>query len=510
MNRNKMIALNGVVVTFTTILNAILGMVEVSLFLKYYGSIVNGLIQTGNQVLNYVVLIEAGLGAAFLYKMYKPIAENDYDVLSGLYVGFRKSMSRVVNIMLWAAIMLSAIYPLFIKSSNLGYLNMLSIFILLSLKVILPYKVTMVPKYMLIVREQKYKAEFISGISRAVTYLVEILLLIAASYFKIKLPIQILLLCTVAISLLTGVWFEFSMRKLYGDSIDKTVKPNITPNKMSKDIFIHNISRMVFSSTDNIIISMLGTLDAVTVYSSYNMIVGQVTELAQKFMDGATASMGIKIAKHDDNSYDVYREMISGSLWLGGIICTVFAIMMNDFVVFWIGSQYCVNIFDLILFSMVLYCGIILPCIQVARNACGLYKESKNFTALQAIVNLVITIALVPRFGITGALIGTVIARIAITIPCNYYLVNKMVFPARNPRWFELLMSYVWLISLSVLGIKLMTIIPDFRLPSVLVFLLRTVIVTVIASVIYTTYYWLLNTGFREFVRRIKGMLIRR
>ena len=40
---------------------------------------------------------------------------------------------------------------------------MLTIFILLSLKVILPYKVTMVPKYMLVVKEKKYKAEFISG-----------------------------------------------------------------------------------------------------------------------------------------------------------------------------------------------------------------------------------------------------------------------------------------------------------------------------------------------------------
>lgn len=510
MNRNKMIVLNGLIVTFTTILNAILGMVEVSLFLKYYGSTVNGLIQTGNQVLNYVALIEAGLGAAFLYRMYKPIADRDYRTLSGLYVGFRKSMSHVVNIMLLVAILVSVIYPFFIKSSNLGYLNMLSIFVLLSLKVILPYKVTMVPKYMLVVKEQKYKAEFISGISRAGTYLTEIIFLIVASYLKVDMPIQLLLLCTIAISLLTGIWFEFSMRRLYGNSIDSNAEPNITPNKMSKDILIHNISRMVFSSTDNIVISTLGTLEAVTVYSSYNMIVGQVTELAQKFMDGATASMGIKIAHHDDNSYDVYREMISGSLWLGGILCTVFAIMMNDFIELWIGSQYCVSNFNLILFAMVLYCGIILPCVQVARNACGLYKESRNFTALQAAVNLVITIALVPKFGITGALIGTVIARITITIPCNYRLVDKMVFAGKKSRWIELIMGYVGLIVLSILGMQLVGMIPDFGLPKIVGFLMKTALSTVCAVIIYTAYYWLINTGFREFIRRIKGMFIRK
>lgn len=509
MNRNKMIVLNGVIVTFTTLLNAILGMVEVSLFLKYYGSTVNGLIQTGNQVLNYVALIEAGLSAAFLYKMYKPMADNDYRSLSGLYVGFRKSMSHVVNMMLLVSIIVSGIYPLLIKSSNLGYFNMLSIFILLSFKVILPYKVTMVPKYMIVLKEQKYKAEFISGFSRAGTYMAEILLLVIASRLKFDMPIQLLLLCTVGISLLTGIWFEFSMRKLYGNSINNNAEPNITPNKMSKDILVHNISRMVFSSTDNIIISTLGTLDAVTIYSSYNMIVGQVTELAQKFMDGATASMGIKIAHHDDNSYNVYREMISGSLWLGGILCTVFAIMINDFIDLWIGSQYCVSEFNTLLFAMVLYCGIILPCVQVARNACGLYKESRNFTVLQAALNLGITIALVPNLGITGALLGTVIARIAITIPCNYYLVDKMVFTGRKSRWIELIFGYMWLIVLSLLGIQITGMIPHFGLPRIAVFLIKTVLSTIGAVLLYTVYYWVINSGFREFIRRIKGMFIR-
>ena len=66
MNRNRMVVLNGIIVSSTTILCAVLGMVEVSLFIKCYGADINGLIQTGNQVLNYIVLIEAGLSAAFL------------------------------------------------------------------------------------------------------------------------------------------------------------------------------------------------------------------------------------------------------------------------------------------------------------------------------------------------------------------------------------------------------------------------------------------------------------
>ena len=490
MNRNKIIIFNGIIVAF-----------------KYFGSTVNGLIQTGNQVLNYVSLIEAGLSAAFLYKMYRPIADGNNAQLSSLYTGFRKSMSSTVNKMLLVSLLVSAIYPLFIRNNSLTYPYMLTIFILLSLKVILPYKVTMVPKYMLVVKEKKYKAEFISGISRAITSVATISLMIFNSIFNIDMSIQILLISGILISLLTGFWFEKEMNKIFRNILDKKAQPDITPNRMSKDILVHNISRMVFSSTDNIIIATLGTLEAVTIYSSYNMVVGQVTELAQKFMDGATASMGIKIAKRDTNSYYIYREMISASLWLGGIICSVFIIMMNDFVALWIGEEYCVSLFDLILFALVLYCGIILPCVQVTRNASGLYKESKNFTAFQAIINLVITLLMVPKFGITGALIGTVFSRLTITIPCNCKLVDKKVFPGHKSRWIEVIIGYVIMIGVSILGLYIVSKIPSLELHAVIQFIFKTIVVCTMVVIFYTTYYWAINTGFREFIGRILGMI---
>ena len=510
MNRNRMVVLNGIIVATTTILNAVLGMIEVSLFIKCYGSEINGLIQTGNQVLNYVVLIESGLSAAFLFKMYKPIADDDNKLLSEYYVGFRTSMGRVVNIMLCVAVASSAIYPFFIRKSTIPYLRMLAIFILLSLKVILPYRITIVPKYMIIAKEQKYKAEFISGITRGLTYISEIFVLCAIIFFGCHIPVEMVLLTGVIISLLDGMIFHFVMLKLYSSILDTNAEPNLTPNKMSKDILVHNLSRMVFSSTDNIIISTMGTLESVTIYSSYNMVVGQVIELTQKFMDGVTATLGIKIANEDENSYDIFREMLAGSYWLGGIISSVFVCMMNEFVSLWIGEKYCVNQVNLILFSMVLYCGVILPCIQVARNACGLYKESRNFTAAQAAVNLLITIALVPKLGIMGALIGTVFARIFITVPFNYRLVCNKVFSESKTKWGELLISYGLVIAVAFLNQQIISPVGMMIRNRIIRFIVKTIIVSIISLVIYTAYYYIIDSGFRNFTKRLLRIIKRR
>lgn len=507
MNRNRMVVLNGIIVSSTTILCAVLGMVEVSLFIKCYGADINGLIQTGNQVLNYIVLIEAGLSAAFLYKMYKPIAENDNKQLSAFYNGFRKSMSKAVNIMLYVAILISAIYPLLIRKSDIKYLTVFSIFLLLSLKVILPYKITMVPKYMIIAKEQKYKAELIGGLTRGITYITEIVLLTVIINFNFVISVQVVLLVSVIISLIDGILFHIVMQHIYGNTLDKTVAPNNTPNKMSKDLLVHNISRMVFSSTDNIIISTMGSLEAVTVYSSYNMVVGQVIEMAQKFMDGVTATLGIKIAHEDKNSYNVFKEMLAGSYWLGGIIASVFICMINEFVSLWIGKEYCVNIINIILFSMVLYCGIILPCIQVARNACGLYRESRNFTAIQAVINLLITILLVPKLGIMGALIGTVFARVAITVPCNYKLICKKVFPELKASWLEMYTSYVLVIVIGILNKYLVIYAGKMLQNGVVGFIVKTLLASFVSFVIYTVYYYTFDLGFRDLSKRLLGII---
>lgn len=504
MNRNRLIALNGVVVLFTTILNAVLGMVEISLLIDKYGATINGLIQTGNQVLSYLVLIEAGISSAFLYKMYKPIAENNHSALSKLYTGFRKCMSSTVNKMLLVAIVICALYPLIINA-DLSYLYIVSIFVLLSFKTILPYKITMVPKYMLIVKEQKYKAELISGLCKTLAFIAEILLM-----FFSDLPIHTLLIATIIISILSGIWFEFSMRKLFRGILDKTATPDTSPNKMSKDLLVHNISRMAFSSSSNIVISTMGTMNDVTIFSSYNMVVGQIAELSSKFLDGITASLGIKIANKDTNAHSIYRQMLSGCYWLGTIICCVFITMINDFISLWIGSEYCLNLVNVILFGIVMYCGILLPCIQSARNACGLYKESRNFTAFQAILNIIITLSLVPSLGVTGALLGIVISRVCVTIPCNYALVAKKVFPNENVHWTELIISVIFISVLTALTYAIKVFLNSNSPDTVIGFIFKSVILATVCSISSTIFYLCISKAFRQFVKRILGIFIKR
>ena len=55
----------------------ILGIIIPRLVIVSYGSEINGLLSSVKQVIGYLALLEAGVGAAALQALYRPISEND-------------------------------------------------------------------------------------------------------------------------------------------------------------------------------------------------------------------------------------------------------------------------------------------------------------------------------------------------------------------------------------------------------------------------------------------------
>lgn len=481
-------------------------MVEVSLFISKYGVAVNGLKQTGTQLLSYLSLIEAGIGASYVYNMYSPIASGDYKKISELYAGFKKSIHIAVVEMLLVALLISFVYPIFINDSSMTYMFMVSIFALLSIKSILPYLISYVPKYMIIAKEHRYKTELIAGVTNAIIYISEIILIT-----KTTISIQLLLMVCICISFFSGIVYYMSMKKLYSNKISKHVIPDVSPKRMSKDVLAHNISGLIFNSTDNVIISILSSLKNVTIYSNYNLIVNQVSAIFQSVYDGVTASLGIKIINKDSNSYSVFREMLSFTLFVASFVATVFIVMINDFVTLWVGRELIVGKLNVFLFGFILYCGILMPCINSARNACGLYKESKNFTIFQAALNLTITLILVPRMGLTGALLGTFIARICVSIPCNYFLVYKEVFPNQKNKWKELLCGPVLILFLVIIEVYIINLIQfNNRISHNIAFIANTIICSAISLICCFVFYYSSDDGFRRFIKRCSGIIMAR
>lgn len=500
MSRKRMMMLNTIIVFFSTIINILLGLIEIKLFLSHYGTSINGLMQTGNQILNYMALLESGLCSAYMFYMYKAVAKKNTTELSCLYKGFKESIQRMVRYMYVVAIIMCLIYPLLIKEKYFSYFTVFSIFILLAIKMIIPYRISIVPKQMIILNERKYIVEFVSGFTVAITYVIEI-----AMILWMALPVQILISMCIIILILSGVVFRVLMERIYNNVLQNDVTPNTQPNKMSKDVMVHTLSGLVFGSTDSIVLSLFSTLNNVTIYSNYTLLSSHAVSLSNKLVDGATASLGIKIAQKDNNSYNVFRELFSLVLFISVFVTSSYILMINDFISLWVGSEYCVNILNTWIFGGILLCGLVLPCLQSLVSASGKFKESKWYIVSQAALNLFLTIALVPFFGITGALIGTISARVFITVPFNYRTIYKDIFPEKKACWIELITAPVIVILICLISSILeKEILYTFAIKStILYFVIKTLFVTIIGIIISFSFYYYFGYGFKDFLIRL-------
>ena len=95
----------------------ILGVVIPRLVLVNLGSENNGLLSSITQVLGYASLLEAGVGLASLQALYKPVAEHDEASVNAIMSATNLYYRRTGIAYLLTVIILSAIYPVIIKSS---------------------------------------------------------------------------------------------------------------------------------------------------------------------------------------------------------------------------------------------------------------------------------------------------------------------------------------------------------------------------------------------------------
>lgn len=501
MDRTKKALYNSIVVIVSSIVLMGFMLLRTKLIIKYYGEDINGLIQTVTQVQTYLLLLESGMCSAYLYRMYKPIANKNNLEISQLFKGFSISIKKIAIKMLIVAIIVSLILPLIIKNDSIRNYNIIFISILMCLRFIIPYFYSIVPQYMLNLKELKYKTEIILFIRESLTYLLEIILILK------KYNILIVLLIGILMNIVFTFIFRRFMKYEYRGIILNNVESNLEPNSMTGDILVHQISRLVFNSTDNIILSSFTSLSTVGMYSSYNMIVSNVVNIINKVIEGTRSSLSIKINNNDKNAYNIFKQVISLSIFLGNIITCVFILLINKFVILWLGDGFVLDNICIILFGTILYQSIILPISNIAKDSKGLFKESKWYTILQSIINGVISILLVKKLGIAGVLVGTVIARGLITLPCNYNLVYRKVFN-KEVEIKEFIFSIIFIVFGIASGDKILNMLFNGIEYGWMYFICQAIFITFYISFSCFFFMYLTDNHFKEFVLKIKKGLL--
>jgi O-antigen/teichoic acid export membrane protein len=392
-----------------------LNIVATTLFIKKLGIEYLGINGLFSNLFILLSFAEFGIGTVMVYSLYEPLANEDTKKIASIYRFFKKIYIIMSLVSVLVGILLIPILK-YIVNTELAINNIVLYYLLFLISMIisnmLGYKTN------LIIADQK---RYIVGLYRfffnSIAVILQIIYLIITMNFTHYLIIVLVknIVYNFAVSRKVNLVYPFINDKDNYNSISLKEKKHIL--KKIREVFSYNFAQSLLTGTDNILISTLVGTVWVGYYSNYNAIIAGVMSLVDTIYTSISASIGNVIAKQSlENQYKLFKIIEVINFWITGFTTTCLYILLQDFIILWIGKKY---LFDLkilivLLFNYYLVCT--MNSIRIFRAASGMFEKVKHVMILAAVINIFLSILMGSIFGVFGILLAT-----AITALSTYY-----------------------------------------------------------------------------------------
>ena len=429
MTRKTKLTLNIISSLLYQLVTIICGFILPRFFLSCYGSKVNGLVNSIIQFLGFITLAECGVGAVVQSALYKPLAKNDIQEVSKIIVSSDRFFKKIAYILLGYTAILMVFYPL-ITLSSFDYLSTLILIFVISISSFAQYYLGMTYKLLLNADQLGFIQYSIHSVALILNTVSCILLM------KVGASIQVVKLTTSLIFLAQPVLLSVIAKRKY--KIDHNVVVEQEPIKQKWNGLAHHISGVILGNTDIVVLTIFSTLEDVSVYAVYSLVVNGVKQIVVSMTNGLRALFGNMLAK---NEIEALKDSFDSIEWLLHMLVTIVfsltAVLVIPFV-----KVYTVNIKDanyiVPIFAYLLSLAEASYCLRLPYyllvTAAGHYKQTQWSAIIEAAINIVVSVVLVFNFGLIGVAIGTLAAMAYRTVYLAWYLSRNIIY--RNLRHF--------------------------------------------------------------------------
>ncbi len=385
---------------------------------EYLG--VNGLF---TNILSLLSLAELGIGNAIVFKLYKPLANDNKQKIRELMNFYKRAYTVIGISVVIIGLLILPFLKYLIKSPPLISENLYIIYLLYLTNSASSY--FFIYKRSLIIADQKEYISIIIGYGYTLFVSVaQIFILLKYNNFLLYLVIQII--STIIQNIIISIVCNHQYKYLQSN---KECLPKEERNSILKDVralFLYRISNLVINSTDNLIISSFIGISTVGLYSNYNLIIKSIYSLTKAPLNALTASIGNLNASEDiDKQYLIYKTTNFISAWLYGLVCIGLYVLINPFIKWWVGSSYLLDKNIVVVLITNFYLVGISGVYNIFRNTFGLFIQGQIRPVISSIINLVASLVLVKSLGVFGVFLGTTIAYVSFSVWYDPYVVHK-------------------------------------------------------------------------------------
>ena len=403
------------------------------LVLQAFGSTYNGILSSITQFLGCAVLLRAGIGGATRAALYGPLAQNDLPRVNALMSATERYMRKVALLLGVTIVAFSCFYP-FLVLDEFGWFFSFSLFLIIGISTFAETLFGISNLIFLQANQQLY----VPSLARIASTLLNTCLSIVL--IKIGSPIHLVMLGSAFAFCLEPLALRLYVRRRY--HLDTRTKPDNGAISQRWDVFFHQVAGFVMSNTAIIILTAFVSMAEVSVFSVYNLIATGIRKLVLNFTNGLEAAFGNMMAAKEKAVLRSNFEIVTFLVFsVATVVYASATMLMMDFV-----GLYTRGITDVEYIRPALGCTLMASqfflCIrqpfQVLVQAGGYYRQTRNGAIAEPVVNIVLSLVLVVKFGIIGVVCGAFVSIVFRTFQFAAFVSSHIIPGALRLMWGHL------------------------------------------------------------------------
>ncbi len=404
------------------IVTMICGLILPRLILSTFGSTYNGLVSSISQFISVISLMKAGIGGVTRASLYKPLANNDTKAISAIVNQTERFMRKVALMFVGFVLVFAAVYS-FSLVGQFEWLFSFTLIIIISLSTFAQYYFGFTYSMLLSAGQKQWVTACVNiGAIIANTAIASVLILLGANIHMVKLGSAFVYVVSPFII------YTYTRRKY---KIDKTVTAKADLLKQRWDAVAHEVANFVNSNTDIMVLTIFVGLGPVSIYSVHYLVINSLRKVVTHFISGFGAAFGDMYAKGEKallNKNLRLFELIVFSLV--SVIYSVTFVMLTPFVMVYTHGVTDVNYYQPVFAFLITLAGAFscmrIPYETLVKSA-GHYKQTRNASIIEAVINITVSIACVTFLGLVGVAVGTLAAAVYRTVLYATYMSKHVV-----------------------------------------------------------------------------------
>jgi O-antigen/teichoic acid export membrane protein len=409
-----------------------------TLFLWLLGPAYLGLNGLFGSLLGVLMLAELGFGMAVICSMYKPVADDDRELLCAYMKFFRGVYRWVGSAIFIGGLTLMPFLDKLVHGSvppdvNLHVLYFIHLVNTASSYGLFAYRGSILGAH--------HRNDVVKNISSAVSVVqyvvVFLILLVTRNYYNY-------LFATVFFTLLQNVLLVVASRRLFpGMEPRGELPPELRRKVISdvKSVFMHKVGGVITYSTDNLVISAFLGLVAVASYGNYYYVMASVAGIVEVVYASLTGGFGNKIhTESKEENFRLFMRMNRLSMVVVVFCSAMMTAMYQPFMVEWVKGDPALMRHALTPVLMVVFFYVVQSrqVLLAFKSAATLWRQDRWKPIVAGAVNLATNILFVlflpDAYKLDGVIFSTIIGLVLIQVPWESHVMFTSFFGRKESR----------------------------------------------------------------------------